>query len=86
MDAVIKPLHWVGSSRSDLRNCPDGVKDEVGYALHVAQEGGKHQSAKVLHGFGGAGVLEIVANDDGNTIALSTPSSLPRPFMCSMSS
>ena len=32
----------------------------MGYALFVAQQGGKHQSAKVLSGFGGAGVVEVV--------------------------
>ena len=35
--------------------------------LHRAQEGAKHPSAKPLRGFGGAGVLEIVENHDGNT-------------------
>jgi len=29
--------------------------------------GGKHVDAKPLQGFGGAGVIEIVANDDGGT-------------------
>ena len=29
--------------------------------------GGKHPDAKPLKGFGGAGVLEIVEDDDGNT-------------------
>jgi phage-related protein len=66
-DEPLKPLHWIGSSLDDLRACPEDVKDEVGYALHVAQEGGKHDAAKPLKGFGGAGVLEVVANDDGNT-------------------
>ena len=47
----------------DLRDCPEGVKDQVGYALHIAQEGGKHESAKPMKGFGGASVLEIVADD-----------------------
>jgi phage-related protein len=31
----------------------------MGYALYLAQTGGKHQSAKPLKGFGGAQVLEI---------------------------
>jgi phage-related protein len=39
----------------------------MGFALYQAQTGGKHVSAKPLKGFGGAGVLEIVANDDGST-------------------
>lgn len=40
---------------------------EVGYALDYAQRGGKHPHAKPLKGLGGASVLEIVADDDGDT-------------------
>lgn len=39
----------------------------MGYALYVAQQGGKHRDAKPLKGFGGAGVVEIVTDFDGNT-------------------
>ena len=39
----------------------------MGFALRRAQAGGKHMDAKPLRGFGGAGVLEIVSDDDGNT-------------------
>ncbi|WP_103973304.1 type II toxin-antitoxin system RelE/ParE family toxin [Methylovulum psychrotolerans] len=39
----------------------------MGYALHWAQRGGKSPAAKPLQGFGGAGVLEIVDDFDGNT-------------------
>jgi phage-related protein len=63
----LKPVVWVGSSRRDLRALPDVVQDHVGYALYVAQRGGKHQDAKVLKGYGGAGVLEIVRDYRGDT-------------------
>jgi phage-related protein len=46
---------------------PDPVIDVVGYALHLAQQGLKHDQAKVLKGFGSAGVLEVVEDDDGST-------------------
>ncbi len=39
----------------------------MGFALHQAQVGEKHGSAKPLKGFGGAGVLEIVEDSDGET-------------------
>lgn len=39
----------------------------MGVALQRAQLGGKHPDAKPLTGFGGAGVLEVVENDDGGT-------------------
>lgn len=63
----IKSIYWIGSSLEDLKKCPEEVMDEVGYALHLAQVGDKHPHAKPLKGFGGAGVLEVVAQDDGNT-------------------
>ena len=61
-----KPLEWVGSSKDDLVTFPVPVKKELGHALHLAQSGEKPPNAKPLHGFGGAGVLEIVENYGGN--------------------
>lgn len=46
---------------------PEEVIDAFGYALHLAQTGKKHEQAKPLHGFGSAGVLEIVEDWRGNT-------------------
>lgn len=45
---------------------PEEVVDTFGYALHLAQTGKKHEQAKPLHGFGSAGVLEIVEDWRGN--------------------
>jgi phage-related protein len=39
----------------------------MGYALYVAQCGGKHQDAKVLTGFGSAGILEVIKDYRGDT-------------------
>jgi phage-related protein len=39
----------------------------MGFALWQAQLGRKHRDAKVLKGFGGAGVLEVVEDHDGKT-------------------
>jgi len=66
-DPVLKPVIWVGSSREDLREFPDPVQDHMGYALYIAQRGEKHATAKVLSGFGGAGVLEVVKDFRGDT-------------------
>jgi phage-related protein len=55
----------LGSSRKDLREFPDDAKSELGYALFVAQCGGRHRKAKPLSGFGGAGVVEIVVDHRG---------------------
>ena len=43
------------------------MKDVIGYALFIAQLGGKHEDAKPLRGFGGAGVLELVEDFAGDT-------------------
>ena len=58
----IKDIVWIGSSLRDLKSFPDEMKDVIGYALYQAQLGGKAPSAKSLAGFGGASVLEIVAD------------------------
>ena len=57
----------MGSSRKDFREFPDLVQDHMGYALYVAQRGGKHLDAKALTGFGGSGVVEIVKDYRGDT-------------------
>jgi phage-related protein len=63
----LKPVIWIASSRRDFRELPDDVKSMMGYALYVAQQGGKHRDAKPLKGFGGAGVVEIVTDHHGAT-------------------
>jgi phage-related protein len=62
-----KPLYWVGSSKKDLMGLPEAVRKFFGHALHFAQRGEQHQSAKPLKGFGSADVLEIVEDDPGGT-------------------
>ena len=63
----MKPLEWIGSSLEDLRAFPRHVQHEIGLALTVAQFGGKPPAAKPLRGFGGAQVLEVVEDYDGDT-------------------
>jgi phage-related protein len=65
--ANYKPVAWVGSSKKDLKNFPEAVQGSIGDALQEAQYGRKSASAKPLSGFHGAGVLEIIDNDDGDT-------------------
>jgi phage-related protein len=62
-----KPVRWVGSSKEDLRKFPDEVRWRVGGALWDAQLGRKSPYVKPLKGFGGASVLEIVDDFDGDT-------------------
>ena len=46
---------------------PADVRKFFGHALDFAQRGDQHDAAKVMKGFGGAGVLEVVENDVGGT-------------------
>ena len=62
-----KNLIWIGSIRKDLLALPADVRRFFGFVLSLAQQGDKHESAKVLKGFGGAGVLEIVEDDSDGT-------------------
>jgi phage-related protein len=67
MSTKEKPLEWIGGSRKDLMALPADVRRLFGYALSLAQAGDQHDAAKILKGFGGAGVLEVVENDVGGT-------------------
>jgi phage-related protein len=62
----VKPLEWVGSSKEDLLTFPVRCRKEAGYALYLAQIGMKAVKAKPLKGFGGAAVLEVVLDHEGN--------------------
>ena len=64
---VEKPLEWIGSSHKNLVALPLDVRRLFGYALSLAQNGDQHDAAKVLKGFGSAGVLEVVEDDAGGT-------------------
>ena len=62
-----KPVRWVGGSKDDLRAFPQEVRKRVGGALWDAQRGVTAAFAKPLRGLGGAGVLEIIDDHDGDT-------------------
>ncbi len=61
----LKDIIWVGSSLDDLRSFPEKIKDDVGYALHVAQQGEMPMSAKPLKGL--SGVIEIKGDYKSDT-------------------
>jgi predicted XRE-type DNA-binding protein len=67
MSTQEKPLEWIGSSHKDLMDLPAEVRCLFGFALSLPQSGDKHDAAKILKGFGGAGVLEVVEDDVGGT-------------------
>ena len=66
-EEILKPCLFVGPSRREVREFPEPVQDDIGFALFQAQQGKVSRAAKPLKGFGGRGVLEVVENHDGNT-------------------
>jgi len=61
----IKSVIWISSTLEQLKKFPSAVKNEIGFALHRAQEGKKHHNAKPLKGFNG--VFEITSSYRTNT-------------------
>lgn len=67
MRTIEKPLKWVGSSKKDLLALPVSVRRFIGHALDFAQHGDRHEAVRVLRGFGGSGVLEVLEDDSDGT-------------------
>ncbi len=63
----VKPLEWLGNTRRAVSGFPKSVRQVIGQALYAAQLGDKHQDAKPLRGFGGASVVEVISDYDGDT-------------------
>jgi phage-related protein len=61
-----KPIFWVASSLKDLRELPEEVKDEIGYALDRVQKGETPKSATKMHG-DLTEVMEIHVDEGGDT-------------------
>lgn len=65
---MAKDIEFLGDSLEVIRDFPSDTKSSMGHALHVAQKGGKVHYAKPLKGIGGgASVIEICDDHDGNT-------------------
>ena len=62
----LKPMLWMGDSLKVLRGFPAAVREEIGYALYLAQAGNRHLNAKPMKGLG-PGVLEVVSDHRGDT-------------------
>ena len=56
----LKELIWIGSSKKDFMKLPEDIIDIFGYELYIAQKGSIHPNSKVLKGFHGAGVTDVV--------------------------
>lgn len=56
----VRPLLWVASSKRDFVNMPEEVVSDFGHWLFQVQKGKVPRNAKILSGFGGAQVLELI--------------------------
>jgi len=63
----VKEVVWMGSSKRDLREFPDGVRQVFGIAIFFAQKGAKHPNSTPMKGHKGAGVLEVIEDFDSDT-------------------
>jgi len=63
----LKDVIWVGQSKKDLMDLPMETVRAIGFKLYAAQQGLMPHGAKVLSGFSGAGVIEIIDSDDAGT-------------------
>lgn len=59
------PVEWVGAALRDLREFPESVCEEMGYAIYIAQLGGHARNAKRLRG-AMSGLVELVCGFDGD--------------------
>jgi phage-related protein len=66
MDPQQKEAMWLGSSKATLRDFPRPVRRKLGHDLWEAQLGHFPHGAKPLHDFGGASVVEVLADHDGS--------------------
>src|SRR5260370_11812980 len=62
----MRPLRFTGDSLEVLRELPEEVKDEIGFALERVQRGRMPENAKPLKGIA-PGVLEIISDFRGDT-------------------
>lgn len=74
----LKPLIWVGSSKDDLVKFSDDIRSGVGYALYLAQKGERSVHSKILQGFGGASVIEIIERDESGTFRVVYTVKMPK--------
>ncbi|SFU21046.1 type II toxin-antitoxin system RelE/ParE family toxin [Mesorhizobium sp. YR577] len=58
---------FIGSSLQDIREFPEEVRREIGFALHLAEGGDRAINAVPLAGFGSAMVPEVIVDHDGDT-------------------
>lgn len=62
-----KKITWLSSTLKDIKKLPEDVQDDIGYVLHLVQNGETDSSIKALTGKDLKGVYEIRTDFDKNT-------------------
>ena len=63
----LKQLIFITSAKKALQEFPLTVRRDIGFALYEVKQGKTPRNVKPLKGFGGAGVVEIIDDYDGDT-------------------
>ena len=79
----MKPVHFVGTSREDIRELPDSAQETAGFQLFKVQQGREADNWKPMPTVG-SGVPEIRIRDESGPIEYSMWPSSKKPCMCSM--
>ncbi len=66
-------MFWVASSKKDLLEVPEEVRDAFGYDLYLSQIADKHSHAKTLQGLGSVYVLHCFQKKSTKGIATPKP-------------
>lgn len=75
---VRKPIHFLGSSKKDIGNLPEDVKDAFGSALLDAQYGDVPDGARPFGEGLPRTVMKLAEDDDGDTYRAAYTMAFPR--------
>ena len=67
MSSDMRPIVYLGSSMKDLKKLPADVRDVFKQGLYDASLGDRPVGSKVLKGFHGRSVVELIEDHNGDT-------------------
>lgn len=67
MSTLTRPIIYLGSSRKDLQKLCSDVRDAFAQGLYAASLGKSPVGSKVLKGFGGRHVIELIEDYRSDT-------------------
>ena len=71
--ARMRAIHWVASSKKDLKEMPLKIRERFGFGLYQVQLGRRPENSKILRGFGSSNVSELITEiEDGTFRAVYT--------------